>query len=144
MGIKGALNDPHSVLNNWDEFSVDPCSWTMITCSSDYLVIGLLVLLSSPILCLSLHSFRFFFLSFFFLIEEIWYVQGSAEPISLWNFVCCNWKFNKSTTSVRTFTASLLSHLSFYFTVSPLTSFNLCSVYHTRSSLVFNSLLFGF
>lgn len=66
MGIKGALNDPHGVLNNWDEFSVDPCSWTMITCSSDYLVIGLLVLLSSPTLCLSLHSFRFFFLSFFF------------------------------------------------------------------------------
>ncbi|XP_027329909.1 probable LRR receptor-like serine/threonine-protein kinase At2g23950 isoform X1 [Abrus precatorius] len=41
MNIKGALNDPHGVLSNWDEFSVDACSWAMITCSSDYLVIGL-------------------------------------------------------------------------------------------------------
>ncbi|KAG5063918.1 hypothetical protein JHK85_005101 [Glycine max] len=41
MYIKAALHDPHGVLNNWDEYSVDACSWTMITCSSDYLVIGL-------------------------------------------------------------------------------------------------------
>ncbi|KAH1201389.1 putative LRR receptor-like serine/threonine-protein kinase [Glycine max] len=41
INIKGGLNDPHGVLNNWDEYSVDACSWTMITCSSDYLVIGL-------------------------------------------------------------------------------------------------------
>ncbi|KAF6156360.1 hypothetical protein GIB67_031481 [Kingdonia uniflora] len=42
MSIRRALNDPHGVLNNWDEFSVDPCSWAMITCSStDNLVIGL-------------------------------------------------------------------------------------------------------
>ncbi|KAK7304129.1 hypothetical protein RJT34_15194 [Clitoria ternatea] len=41
MSIREALNDPHGVLSNWDEFSVDPCSWAMITCSSDYLVIGL-------------------------------------------------------------------------------------------------------
>ncbi|KAK2412705.1 protein NSP-INTERACTING KINASE [Trifolium repens] len=41
MSIKEALNDPHGVLSNWDEFSVDPCSWPMITCSSDYFVIGL-------------------------------------------------------------------------------------------------------
>ncbi|XP_061350179.1 probable LRR receptor-like serine/threonine-protein kinase At2g23950 isoform X2 [Gastrolobium bilobum] len=41
MSIRATLNDPHGVLSNWDEFSVDPCSWTMITCSSDYLVIGL-------------------------------------------------------------------------------------------------------
>ncbi|GAU20938.1 hypothetical protein TSUD_200870 [Trifolium subterraneum] len=41
MSIKEGLNDPHGVLSNWDEFSVDPCSWPMITCSSDYQVIGL-------------------------------------------------------------------------------------------------------
>lgn len=41
MSIKEALNDPHNVLSNWDEFSVDPCSWAMITCSSDSFVIGL-------------------------------------------------------------------------------------------------------
>ncbi|CAH2061315.1 unnamed protein product [Thlaspi arvense] len=41
INIKNDLHDPHGVLNNWDEFSVDPCSWTMITCSADNLVIGL-------------------------------------------------------------------------------------------------------
>ncbi|GMH04118.1 hypothetical protein Nepgr_005957 [Nepenthes gracilis] len=40
IGIKKALNDPHGVLNNWDEFSVDPCSWAMITCCADNSVIG--------------------------------------------------------------------------------------------------------
>jgi len=35
MAIKGALTDPHNVLENWDSSSVDPCSWRMITCSSD-------------------------------------------------------------------------------------------------------------
>ncbi|XP_057988027.1 probable LRR receptor-like serine/threonine-protein kinase At4g30520 isoform X4 [Hevea brasiliensis] len=41
ISIREALDDPHGVLNNWDEDSVDPCSWAMITCSSDNLVIGL-------------------------------------------------------------------------------------------------------
>ncbi|XP_054807602.1 probable LRR receptor-like serine/threonine-protein kinase At2g23950 isoform X1 [Prosopis cineraria] len=41
MSIKNALTDPHGVLSNWDEYSVDPCSWAMITCSPDSLVIGL-------------------------------------------------------------------------------------------------------
>ncbi|KAK4777943.1 hypothetical protein SAY87_018130 [Trapa incisa] len=41
IGIRRELNDPHGVLNNWDEDSVDPCSWAMITCSNDNLVIGL-------------------------------------------------------------------------------------------------------
>ncbi|OVA09487.1 Protein kinase domain [Macleaya cordata] len=41
ISIRRALNDPHGVLNNWDEDSVDPCSWAMITCSPDNLVIGL-------------------------------------------------------------------------------------------------------
>ncbi|XP_059454557.1 probable LRR receptor-like serine/threonine-protein kinase At4g30520 [Corylus avellana] len=39
--IRTSLNDPHGVLNNWDEDSVDPCSWAMITCSPENLVIGL-------------------------------------------------------------------------------------------------------
>ncbi|KAK4490765.1 hypothetical protein RD792_001473 [Penstemon davidsonii] len=41
MGIKAGLRDPHGVLENWDESAVDPCSWTMVTCSSESLVIGL-------------------------------------------------------------------------------------------------------
>ncbi|XP_047328502.1 probable LRR receptor-like serine/threonine-protein kinase At4g30520 [Impatiens glandulifera] len=38
--IRISLNDPHGALNNWDEDSVDPCSWAMITCSPDNLVTG--------------------------------------------------------------------------------------------------------
>ncbi|XVE98647.1 hypothetical protein REPUB_Repub03eG0124900 [Reevesia pubescens] len=41
ISVKRELNDPHGVLNNWDEDSVDPCSWAMITCSPENLVIGL-------------------------------------------------------------------------------------------------------
>ncbi|XP_010525766.1 PREDICTED: probable LRR receptor-like serine/threonine-protein kinase At4g30520 [Tarenaya hassleriana] len=41
ISIKNDLHDPHGALSNWDEFSVDPCSWAMITCSPDNLVIGL-------------------------------------------------------------------------------------------------------
>ncbi|KAK1290251.1 putative LRR receptor-like serine/threonine-protein kinase [Acorus calamus] len=41
IGLRRGLIDPHGVLNNWDEFSVDPCSWAMITCSPQNLVIGL-------------------------------------------------------------------------------------------------------
>ncbi|CAN8284077.1 unnamed protein product [Cochlearia groenlandica] len=41
INIKNSLNDPNGVLKNWDEFSVDPCSWTMISCSPDNLVTGL-------------------------------------------------------------------------------------------------------
>ncbi|KVI02610.1 Concanavalin A-like lectin/glucanase, subgroup [Cynara cardunculus var. scolymus] len=43
MGIKASLLDPHGVLENWDADSVDPCSWTMVTCSTESLVIGLLL-----------------------------------------------------------------------------------------------------
>ncbi|TXG56256.1 hypothetical protein EZV62_017569 [Acer yangbiense] len=35
MAIKIALHDPYNVLENWDMNSVDPCSWRMITCTSD-------------------------------------------------------------------------------------------------------------
>lgn len=40
MDIKDVLVDPHGVLN-WDRNAVDPCSWSMITCSAEKLVIGL-------------------------------------------------------------------------------------------------------
>ncbi|KAJ9163436.1 hypothetical protein P3X46_023104 [Hevea brasiliensis] len=40
VSIKDSLHDPHNVLN-WDATAVDPCSWTMITCSPDGLVTGL-------------------------------------------------------------------------------------------------------
>jgi hypothetical protein len=41
MMIKNCLKDPHGVLKNWDQDSVDPCSWTMVTCSQENLVTGL-------------------------------------------------------------------------------------------------------
>ncbi|KAJ6766461.1 PROTEIN NSP-INTERACTING KINASE 1-LIKE ISOFORM X1 [Salix purpurea] len=41
MGIKASLHDPHGVLDNWDGDAVDPCSWTMVTCSPESLVVGL-------------------------------------------------------------------------------------------------------
>ena len=88
MSIREALNDPHGVLSNWDEYSVDPCSWAMITCSSDYLVVGLSVLL------LLLHSFfvcMFAAFAFSKLAVLLYLVlQGSSKPISLWNFICSN------------------------------------------------------
>ncbi|KAG5247473.1 protein NSP-INTERACTING KINASE [Salix suchowensis] len=41
MGIKASLHDPHGVLDNWDGDAVDPCSWTMVTCSPESIVVGL-------------------------------------------------------------------------------------------------------
>ncbi|XP_061991247.1 probable LRR receptor-like serine/threonine-protein kinase At2g23950 isoform X2 [Rosa rugosa] len=41
INLKSTLNDPHGVLTNWDGDSVDPCSWAMITCSSENVVVGL-------------------------------------------------------------------------------------------------------
>lgn len=41
MDIKASLHDPHGVLENWDKDAVDPCSWTMVTCSPEGFVIGL-------------------------------------------------------------------------------------------------------
>lgn len=43
ISIRSGLIDPHGALNNWDEDSVDPCSWAMITCSPDNLVTALSV-----------------------------------------------------------------------------------------------------
>ncbi|KAL2484734.1 Protein NSP-INTERACTING KINASE 2 [Abeliophyllum distichum] len=42
MDIKYSLKDPHGVLN-WDENAVDPCSWSMVGCSRDNLVITLAI-----------------------------------------------------------------------------------------------------
>ncbi|KAF5776552.1 putative protein kinase RLK-Pelle-LRR-II family [Helianthus annuus] len=41
ISFRNGLNDPHGAFSNWDEDSVDPCSWAMITCSPDNLVTGL-------------------------------------------------------------------------------------------------------
>ncbi|ONM04447.1 putative LRR receptor-like serine/threonine-protein kinase [Zea mays] len=41
IAIRQGLVDPHGVLRSWDQDSVDPCSWAMITCSPQNLVIGL-------------------------------------------------------------------------------------------------------
>lgn len=35
MAIKSGLRDPYNALENWDSYSVDPCSWRMVTCSPD-------------------------------------------------------------------------------------------------------------
>ncbi|KAF5175272.1 Nsp-interacting kinase [Thalictrum thalictroides] len=35
MAIKSGLRDPYNVLESWDSYSVDPCSWRMVTCTSD-------------------------------------------------------------------------------------------------------------
>jgi hypothetical protein len=45
MAIKTELEDPYNVLDNWDINSVDPCSWRMVTCSSDGYVSALYVTL---------------------------------------------------------------------------------------------------
>ncbi|KAK1417144.1 hypothetical protein QVD17_26266 [Tagetes erecta] len=39
--IRNGLNDPNGAFRNWDQDSVDPCSWAMVTCSPDNLVTGL-------------------------------------------------------------------------------------------------------
>ncbi|KAK9098025.1 hypothetical protein Syun_025070 [Stephania yunnanensis] len=41
ISVRRALDDPRGALNNWDEDSVDPCSWAMVTCSPENHVIGL-------------------------------------------------------------------------------------------------------
>ncbi|XP_042511376.1 protein NSP-INTERACTING KINASE 1-like [Macadamia integrifolia] len=41
IAIKASLEDPHGVLDDWDGDAVDPCSWSMVTCSSESLVIAL-------------------------------------------------------------------------------------------------------
>ncbi|PON98996.1 Serine/threonine protein kinase [Trema orientale] len=35
VAIKNNLVDPHNVMDSWDINSVDPCSWRMVTCSTD-------------------------------------------------------------------------------------------------------------
>ncbi|MCD7470929.1 histidine kinase osmosensor [Datura stramonium] len=64
MAIKAALKDPHGVLDNWDSTSVDPCSWAMVTCSAESLVIGLYVSLAKTIFfcVIGIQRLNFFFL----------------------------------------------------------------------------------
>ena len=45
IAIRQGLVDPHGVLGNWDQDSVDPCSWRMVTCFSDGYVSALYVTL---------------------------------------------------------------------------------------------------
>ncbi|GAA0183878.1 transmembrane signal receptor [Lithospermum erythrorhizon] len=42
MDIKSGLHDPRNVLN-WDANAVDPCSWSMVSCSRDYFVTSLAI-----------------------------------------------------------------------------------------------------
>ncbi|CAH8351534.1 unnamed protein product [Eruca vesicaria subsp. sativa] len=39
--IKSSLTDPHGVLMNWNMEAADPCSWKLITCSSDNFVVSI-------------------------------------------------------------------------------------------------------
>lgn len=68
MYIKDSLKDPHSVLENWDRDSVDPCSWAMVTCSPENLVISLWVLL----------QIHHLFLAFMCLILATWHKKGQG------------------------------------------------------------------
>ncbi|CAH9124169.1 unnamed protein product [Cuscuta epithymum] len=43
MEIKASLDDSRGVLTNWDANAVDPCSWSMVTCSPDKFVVGLAI-----------------------------------------------------------------------------------------------------
>ena len=45
MSIKSMLIDPHKVMENWDINSMDPCSWSMVCCSTDNSVTALFDLL---------------------------------------------------------------------------------------------------
>lgn len=35
ISVRDKLVDPHGVLGNWDPDAVDPCSWSMVTCTPD-------------------------------------------------------------------------------------------------------------
>ncbi|AQL03070.1 hypothetical protein Zm00014a_006494 [Zea mays] len=41
MVIKSLLKDPYGALRNWDRNSVDPCTWSFISCSPENLVTAL-------------------------------------------------------------------------------------------------------
>ncbi|KAF3338346.1 hypothetical protein FCM35_KLT17183 [Carex littledalei] len=41
MRIKALLNDPNGALLSWYKDDVDPCGWSLVTCSSENLVISL-------------------------------------------------------------------------------------------------------
>lgn len=41
MSVKSRLRDEHNVLNGWDINSVDPCTWNLVGCSPEGLVVSL-------------------------------------------------------------------------------------------------------
>jgi len=45
VSIKASLMDPHGIFEDWDGDAVDPCSWNMVTCSPDNLVVSLWVVI---------------------------------------------------------------------------------------------------
>ncbi|KAG6427804.1 hypothetical protein SASPL_112051 [Salvia splendens] len=75
--VREGLVDPHGALSNWDENSVDPCSWSMITCNSDALVTAVLVF--------------FLFLDSVLLLLKIWssesgLIRNVAEQQYFWPY----------------------------------------------------------
>ncbi|KAG7016083.1 Protein NSP-INTERACTING KINASE 1 [Cucurbita argyrosperma subsp. argyrosperma] len=107
MGIKASLQDPHGVLENWDGDSVDPCSWTMVTCSPDSLVIGLLILfstfffknLNSKFVDEELGKWRqstievLIHFSFFWWVLYVMQRDSKSEPV--WDSFFKHWEFDK-------------------------------------------------
>lgn len=83
MDIKVSLKDPHGVLGNWDRDSVDPCSWSMVSCSPQTLVIGLWVFHS---ILVSKENSQFWFFSVVLKYKPVFFfLQGNSWPESIRN-----------------------------------------------------------
>jgi hypothetical protein len=41
MAVKSRMRDEKGVMAGWDINSVDPCTWSMVTCSPDAFVVSL-------------------------------------------------------------------------------------------------------
>lgn len=61
MSVKSKMIDEERIMDGWDIFSVDPCTWSMVSCTSDGFVKSLyclsffslflsILLLSNPVL----------------------------------------------------------------------------------------------
>lgn len=107
LSIKAMLNDPNGALLSWDELSVDPCSWSLVTCSSENCVISLLVF----------HQV-YFHLNFEKLKKLLWnfkvgfyifHIQRWSKPEFFRDTVCQHRKFDESSHGV-----SLLSSIVCY------------------------------
>lgn len=46
MSVKSKMIDEERAMDGWDIFSVDPCTWSMVSCSSDGFVKSLYRLFS--------------------------------------------------------------------------------------------------